>query len=228
MRPQASRSRGGTWRSEREPRGANLLTRSLKAGVSVQSTSKDDFFMFPVLRLDRNNLCSWHSEVVTLLRTWSPSLSRKRAGNAWVGISAPPVTTLVTSGPHFPQLENGDNCPTTPWIVANTRHVLRARPEIESVLDPCHWFLFLLMRCSQLLSLNLVYALSLKNVCYGSNVFHPLQAFPSRPLMHCTQQLNLYLTKGGIRIRWRLAVQNSITRCPGKLGTEIVLCCSGS
>lgn len=127
---------------------ANLLTRSSKACVSVQSTSKDDFFMFPVLLLDRNNLCSWHSEVVTLLQTWSPSLGRKRAGDAWVGISAPPVTTSMTSGPHFPQLENGDNCPTMHWIVVNTRHVLRARPEIESVLNPCHWFLFLLMRCS--------------------------------------------------------------------------------
>lgn len=39
-----------------------------------------------------------------------------------------------------------------------------------------------------------------ENVCYGSNVFHPLQAFPSRPPMPCPQQQARHLTKAALRL----------------------------
>lgn len=69
---------------------------------------------------------------------------------------------------------------------------------------------------------------SKKTVHYRSNAFHSPQAFPSRPLMHCIQQLNSSLTKAGSQFSRVWLCVTQLRGCAGEQSTGTVLCCSGS
>ena len=69
--------------------------------------------------------------------------------------------------------------------------------------------------------------LSSENVCYGSNVFHPLQAFPSRPPMPCTQQQARHLTKAGSQAVGVWLCITQLRGCSGEQGTVATRGCPG-
>lgn len=69
--------------------------------------------------------------------------------------------------------------------------------------------------------------LSSENVCYGSNVFHPLQALPSRPPMPCTQQRARHLTKADSQAVGVWSCITQLRGCSGEQGAAAALGCPG-
>ena len=104
--------------------------------------------------------------------------------------------------------------------MSGTDHALNTGCLFLSPVHQMHWLVSIYYSI-------LFMRLSPENVCYGSNVSRPPQAFPSRPPMPCTQQRVRHLTKAGSQAVGVWLRVTQLRGCSGEQGTAAARGCPG-